>query len=299
MDDLNDYWLFTQVVEHQGFSAAARALGVPKSSLSRRIALLETRLGVQLLQRSTRHLTVTDVGRQFFDQCHAMVRAAEAARAVIDHAASEPTGLVRLCCPVSLIQMRVGAMVGAFMAHYPKVRVYLHAVNRSVDIIRDGFDIALRVRLPPLADSDLIVKELTEDHQNLVASPALLDRLGAPHCARDLARFPSLDMDHSSGTHVWRLIDPAGEPQTLPHHPRLITDDMTALRQAALHGVGIVQLPMFVVENDLTAGRLVRVLPDWSSPAWLVHAVFASRRGQVPAVRHLLDFLAREFRRGN
>jgi len=158
MHDLNDLYFFAQVVEHNGFAAAARVLGMPRSRLSRRIGLLEDRLGVRLLQRSTRRFTVTEIGLEYYRHCVAMLVEAEAAQDTIERARAEPRGIVRLSCPSSVLYFQVGEMVARFMATCPNVQVHLEAVNRPVDVIGEGFDIAIRVRFPPLEESDLVMR---------------------------------------------------------------------------------------------------------------------------------------------
>jgi DNA-binding transcriptional LysR family regulator len=295
MQDLNDLYFFARVVEHGGFAAASRATGVPKSKLSRRVALLEERLGVRLLHRSTRRFSVTDVGQVYYRHCLAMVAEADAAQETIDRTRIEPQGTVRISCPVVLAQGPLTPIVSRFLADHPRVRIHIEATNRRVDVIEEGFDVAIRVRQPPLEDTDLIIKVLAQDSRFLVASPRLLDRLGRPQGPEDLDRFDSIDMIRSGGEHAWRLIGPNGAVYKAPFHPRLVTDELRMLRQAALDGLGIVQLPAFMVEGDVTRGTLEPILPEWELQGGLVHAVFPSRRGLVTAVRLFIDFLASSF----
>lgn len=295
MLDLNDLYYFAHVVEHGGFSAAGRALGLPRSKLSRRVAQLEERLGVQLLHRTTRRFAVTEIGRRFHAHCRAMLLEAEAASEVIEATRPEPRGVVRFSCPVALVQACVGAMVADFLVQCPRVTVHLRALNRPVDLIAEGFDFAVRVRETPLPDSDLVLKVLGWRSQCLVASPALLQRLGAPATPADLARFPSLDLGRDTSEHLWSLHGPDGAHCRVPHAPRLVTDDMSALRDAALAGAGIVHLPAMLVSAELERGRLLRVLPGWAPPPQLVHAVLPTRRHVLPSVRALLDHLAARF----
>ncbi len=292
MHDLNDLYYFAQVVEHGGFAPASRALHVPKSKLSRRVALLEEQLGVRLLQRSSRHFSVTDLGQEFYRHCRAMLVEANAAREAIELRRAEPQGLVRLTCPVALVHARVGTILADFMADYPKVSVLLESTTRRVDVIGEGVDVAIRARPPPLEDSDLTLRVLSERSWKLVASPPLIAALGTPGVPADLHRFPTLDMTPSSGVHAWELDGPAHAHASVHHVPRLVTDDMIALRAAAVRGVGITQLPSMIVSAELKAGALIQVLPDWSPKGGIVHAVFPSRRGLLPSVRTLIDYLA-------
>lgn len=295
MQDLNDLFYFAKVVEHGGFAAAGRALGLPKSKLSRRIAELEERLGVRLLQRSSRRFAVTEIGQIYHRHCAAVVAEASAARDAIDRVQAEPQGTLRISCPIPLVQSFVMPIVTRFLAEHPRVRLHLDATNRRVDVIEEGVDLAIRVRLPPLEDSDLTIRVLESHGTQLVASPTALDRWGRPAVPEDLARFETIDMTQAAATHVWRLTGPNGEERQVRHVPRLSTDHMGTLTQAAIEGLGVAILPRFMARAGLESGALERVLPDWTLPAGIVHAVFPTRRGLVPAVRLFLDELVKAF----
>jgi len=184
MQDLNDLYYYVQVVDHGGFAPAGRALGMPKSKLSRRIALLEERLGVRLIQRSTRRFAVTEIGQTYYEHCKAMLVEAEAAQDAIEATRAGPCGTVRMTCPVALLHANVGAMLADFMANCPRVTVHLEATNRRVDPVGEAIDIAIRVRPPPLEDSDLVLRVLADRSQCLLASPALIADRGAPRRQR-------------------------------------------------------------------------------------------------------------------
>ena len=293
MQDLNDLYLFVQAVDHGGFAAAARALGLQKSKVSRRIGLLEDRLGVRLIQRSTRRFSVTEIGQEYYRRCVAMLVEAESAQSVIDQSRAEPCGVVRLSCPTGLLAFQFGALFGRFMALYPDVELHVESTNRRVDVIGEGFDLAIRVRPPPLAESELVMRRFDERTIRIVASPDLLKQRAITLPA-DLASLPSVDFGPAGGEHRWRLTHADGSVAEVRHAPRLITDDMAVLRDAALAGAGAARLPTLVVWDDLQAGRLVTLLPDWKPSNEIVHAVFPSRRGLLPSVRALLDFLADE-----
>lgn len=295
MRDLNDLFFFVQVVDHRGFAAAARVLGMPRSRLSRRIALLEDRLGVRLVQRSTRRFAVTEIGEEYYRHCVAMLVEADAAQDAIDRARAAPRGVVRVSCPSSVLYFQVAEMIARFMAECPDVEVHLESTNRRVDVIREGFDIAIRVRFPPLEESDLVMKVLAESTQRLVASPSLLGAQAHPLVPADLVAFPSLAWGPLHQPSEWHLAGAGGATATIPHKPRLITEDMVTLRLAAMRGAGVCQFPTMVVGKDLAEGTLVDVLPDWAPMAGIIHAVFPSRRGLLPSVRALLDFLAAEY----
>ena len=295
MEDLNDLYYFTQVVEHGGFAPAGRALDMPKSKLSRRIANLEERLGVRLLQRSTRHFSVSEIGQAYYRHCVAMRVEAESAAELIERNRSEPQGILRLSCPTALLNFWVGPMLARFLVRYPLVELHLESTNRHVDLIQEGFDIALRVRFPPLESSDLVMKVLASSTQCLVASPELIQHLPTPTIPADLSGLPSLHWGAVQRDYAWELQGPDGARASVRHKPRLVTDDLVALRQAALNGVGVVHLPSVVARPDLANGSLLQLIPQWTPQAGVVHAVFPSRRGLLPSVRTLLDFLAAEF----
>ncbi|HEX4916610.1 MAG TPA: LysR family transcriptional regulator [Limnobacter sp.] len=295
MQDFNDLYYFVQVVDHHGFAAAGRALGLPKSTLSRRMAQLEERLGVRLLQRSTRSLSVTEVGQRYYEHCKAMLVQAEAAQAVIDTMRTEPRGVIRLTCPIALLHAHVGRMLGEFMAQCPQVHIHLEATNRRVDVIGEGVDVAIRVRPPPLEDSDLVLRVLADRGQCLVASPGFVKQYHFASTPAQLAGLPTLGVGLPQQQFAWGLHGPGDAQATIPFEPRFITTDMIALRNAAVQGVGVVQLPVLMVREQLDRGELVRLLPDWAPRREIIHAVFASRRGLMPAVRVLLDFLAEKF----
>ncbi len=295
MPDLNDLYYFVQVVDHGGFAPAGRALGIPKSKLSRRIALLEARLGARLLMRTTRQFAVTDIGQTYYAHCKAMLVEADAAEEAVALTRAEPRGTVRVTCPVALLDARVADMLAAFMVQYPLVQLHLEETNRRVDVVAEGVDVAIRVRPPPLEDSDLVMRVLADRGQCLVASPALLQHTGVPRAPADLSGLPSLGLGLPQGEHVWNLLGPDGAHAAVRHQPRLVTRGMLALRAAAVAGVGIVQLPTMLLREQFKRGELVTVLPDWAPRREIIHVVFASRRGQLPAVRALIDFMADHF----
>ena len=298
--DLNDLMYFAAVVEHDGFTAASRALGLPKSTLSRRVSEMEARLNVRLLQRSTRRLAVTEIGQQFYIHCKAMMVEADTAESVAASAHAEPCGSLNIACPVALLHMQIADMLAVFALRYPLVKLHVSALNRPVNLIGEGIDIALRVRPLPLSDTDLAMRKLGESTQLLVASSDLVQRLGQPHSPQDLKRWPSLGNGNASDSHAWSLTLAGDAPKsrdavTLQHLPRFSTTDMYTLRQAAVIGLGVVQLPAAFVQGELAAGTLVQVLPDWQLPPQVIHAIFASRRGLISSVRVFLDYLVTNF----
>lgn len=293
MQDLNDLYFFVQVVDHGGFAAAARATGIQKSKLSRRIQQLEEKIGVRLLNRSSRRFSTTELGRAYYDRCLAMLVEAEAADQVIAQVRAEPRGIIRVSCPVALIHFQFGALFARFLTAYPGVVIHLESSNRRVDVIGEGFDVAIRVRFPPLEATELVMRILDTSTQCLVASSAFLAGrvISSP---ADLHNVPSVTLGPPRAEYEWELQHAEGQTARVTHMPRLVTDDMAALCDAAIDGVGVVALPTMKVWRHVEAGQLVHILPDWRPPPGIVHAVFPSRRGLLPSVRALLEFLAAE-----
>lgn len=289
--DLNDLVYFAEVVTHGGFAAAGRALREPKSKLSRRIAGLEARLGVRLIERSSRRFRVTDVGQSFYARCKAMLAEAERAEALVAEAQLEPHGLIRMSCPTGLIEP-ISGIVTQFLDRYPKVNLQLVAVDRPVDLIAERIDVALRVRTVLDGDASLTMRSLGNSIRILVASPQLASRIGT---IEELANQPALSTTDDQGEVNWFLETDDGRAHTLRQEPRMGCADFTAIRAAATAGLGVALLPDHTCRQALADGKLVRVLPAWRGMKGLVHLVFTTRRGLPPAVRKFIDTLAAEF----
>ena len=292
VQDLNNLYYFAKVVDFGSYTAAAKALGLQTSKLSRRIATLETELGVRLINRTTRRLSLTEAGKTFHRHCLALIDEAQAARDAISQILASPQGLVRMSCPIGLLQAGLANILAHFLAKYPGVRIALDATNRRVDVVDEGLDIAIRVRRPPLEDSDLAMRAFRASEVVLVASPQLIARHGEPQTLDAVARMPTLSMTGADDRSTWQFLDVNGDDVALTHSPRLCTDDLFTLRRAALDGVGAVLVPLLLVADDLERGTLARLLPSLNAHAGIIHAIFPSRRGMIPAVRALLDFLS-------
>ena len=296
VQDLNNLYFFAKVVDFGSYTAAAKALGLQTSKLSRRIAALETELGVRLINRTTRRLSLTEAGKTFHRHCLALLDEAQAAKDAMRQVLASPQGLVRISCPTGLLQGGVADLLVRFLAKHPQVHIALDSTNRPVDVVDEGLDIALRVRKPPLEDSDLAMRAFGPDEMILVASPELVAAHGEPQTLEEIARMPTVSMAGADERSTWRFSGADGEPAELTHSPRLCTDDLFTLRRAALQGIGAVLVPRLLVANDLESGALVRLLPSLKAHVGIVHAVFPSRRGMVPAVRALLDLLSETVR---
>ena len=291
--DLNDLAYFAEVVSHGGFAAAGRALREPKSKLSRRIAALETRLGLRLIERSSRRFRVTDTGQAFYERCRAMLLEAEQAEALVLEAQAEPHGRIRFSCPTGMIEP-ISGLIGTFLAKYPKVRLQLIATDRAVDLIEERIDLALRVRSALTSDAALTMRSLGRSTRILVASPPLASQIGT---IEKLALIPALATDASAQDVAWHLETEDGRSTIIRVEPRMGCADMAAIRAAAIDGLGVAILPDHVCRQALYDGRLVRVLPEWRGVQGIVHLVFTTRRGLPPAVRALIDHLAQNFPR--
>lgn len=291
MQDLNDMYYFAEVVDRGGFAAAGRALGLPKSKLSRRVAELEQRLGVRLLQRTTRKLSLTEAGELYHRHAVAMREQAEAAEDAVRMVQNEPRGTIRVTCPTTLAQTTVGPILPKFVQDHPHVRIDMVVTNRVIDLVQEGVDIALRVRASVDDSGSLIVKRLAPTNALLVASPQLLAREGRPQHPEDIAGLPSVAMSAADGRASWQLKGPHGRDFTVQHKPCVTADDLITLRHLVIEGAGMCVLPDYLCHRDLREGRMEEVLPGWAPPTAIIHAVFPSRRGLVPAIRRFLDFL--------
>ena len=289
---LDDFYYFAKVVEHGGYAPAARALGIPKSRLSRHVSALEARLGVRLVNRSTRRFVVTEVGQEVQRHAAAMLAEAEAAVEAVEFARAEPRGIVRVACPVALAQTLIAPLLPEFFARYPAVRLLVHASNRRVDVLNEGFDVALRVRTHPSGEDSLVMRSFGEARELLVAARDYLDHAGRPVNPDELPAHATLGFAPETETQTWELIGPQGQAARVQHSPRLVCHDFVVLRTAVLAGLGIALLPESVVRSDLDTGRLEAVLHHWNLRQGVLHLVFPSRRGLLPAVRAFIDFLA-------
>ena len=292
MESLDAVYYFAKVVEHGGYAAAGRALAIPKSRLSRHVSELETRLNVRLVNRSTRRFVVTEIGQEVYRHATAMLGEAEAAVAAVEFARAEPRGIVRLSCPVALAQNPLAGLLPEFFARYPAIRLVVHASNRRVDLLNEGFDLALRVRTRPSGEDGLVMRSFGESRELLVASRDYLDRAGRPQRPEELTAHATLGFFPESDTQTWELTGPDEEIVPVEVAPRLVCHDFVVMHAAALAGTGIALLPELLVRADLDRGRLEAVLHHWTLPQGVLHVVFKGRRGLLPAVRATLDYLA-------
>ncbi len=295
MQDLNDLFYFAKVVEAGGFAAAGRLLGVPKSRLSRRVAELEERLGARLLQRSTRTLALTEIGEHYFRHCQTMIIAADMADEAVATHSSEPRGRVRVSCPTALAESYLSPIINDFLSTYPQVQLEVVLVNRRVDVLAEGFDVALRVRDEGDEDPNLIARKLRPAVAVLVASPALLAgrQINELNDLRELPVLGAVDTDRKVR---YRVVDADGNKREIAFEPRLAIEDFSVRKNAALAGLGFSMLPLMNCHQELADGRLIRLLPEWALPGGFLQAVYPHRRGMLPAVRAWLDHVTEHFR---
>jgi DNA-binding transcriptional LysR family regulator len=294
IQDLNDLHFFAQVIRHGGFTAAAKATGEAKAKLSKRVARLERHLGVRLIERSTRSMRVTDVGREIYQQCQIIADGIEAAEAIVARSQSEVRGTVRVGCPPGLVQYLGSQVFVDFMARYPLVRVQLHLSNRRIALIAENFDVAIRAASQTDDDQSLTVRTLDLSRRILLAAPSLLAH-GTPANIDELDLLPTLSIGENVERDHWELIGPDGETRSFSHYPRLSGSDLTTLRGAAVAGLGICYLSEEACAAELRSGALVQVLPEWRGPDTNIHLVFTTPRGLHPAVRAFIDHVVAAF----
>lgn len=289
--DLNDYFYFVHVVEKGGFAPAGRALGIPKSRLSRHVGQLEARLGTRLIQRTSRQFLVTDAGRVFYDHARVALDRIDAAEAAVRQGRHELAGRVRLSCSVGVAQFALSRILPDFLQQNPRVDVVQYVTNETVDLVESGIDLALRGHMGTLPDSTLIQTRLATTEWHLFASPDYLERAGKPGCPDALEAHAALKVGWRPEAGQWTLDGPGGITASIPFRPRFASDDMLSLKQAAAQGLGIVALPAYVCRDEIALGHLVRVLPDWSAGDARISLLMPSRQGVMPAVEALSAFL--------
>lgn len=291
LTDLDDFYCFAQVVEHGGFSAAERATDIPKSKLSRRVYNLEERLGVRLIQRSSRHFAVTDIGMNIYRHAQVMLSAAQAAHDLVDHLSTEPRGIIKLSLPVSIAQNEIARILPAFLKQYPEIKIQMMVTNRRVDIINEGFDIALRVRSSLDDDPNLVIRQFDQIEQHLFASQGYLNEFGHLKNPEELSEHKILSMADEHTEQFLILHNNMQQQKKIRVIPTVLGSDLSMLAQLAASGCGITLLPDNVVQQYVERGEVVRVLPEWKAAHGIFHMVYPSRRGLLPAVRVFIDYL--------
>lgn len=291
MLNLNDLRMFVQAVESGGFTAAARRLGSPKSTISKRVAELEAELGARLIHRTSRSFTLTELGREFYEHARAAIIEAEAAQNVVRQRMAEPIGTVRITASVPVAQFQLAEHLPGLLQAYPKIEVQLHVTDRFVDLVHENFDIAVRSHRSALPDTGLVQRRMSVERTILVAAPAYLERRGMPRTPHDLSQHDGVN--GSLSVRNWLLRNDSNEEMTVTPRSSFAADEAGMLLQAAKAGLGIVCVPETIARASLARGELVHVLPDWFENTITTTILTPHRRGQLPAVRAVIDHLTR------
>lgn len=293
MADLTGMITFARVAELESFSAAARELKLSKSAVSKQISRLEDRLGLRLLNRTTRRLSLTEAGLTFYQGCRQVARAAEAAEQAVNRLAEAPRGSLRVNAPMSFGMRHVAPALSDLLARYPEMSIDLDLNDRIVDLVDEGYDVAIRIGR--LEDSSLIARRLAPSRRLLCAAPGYLEVHGRPRHPQDLSEHNCLLYSYQNQGSQWRFRGADGVKQ-VKVEGRLRANNGEVLLEAALAGFGLTFMPTFLCGDAVRRGRLVSLLPAWrDSEEAAVHAVFPTSRNLVPKVRVFVDYLARRF----
>lgn len=293
MLDLKDVFYFVQVVDSGGFTSAGRSLRIPKSTLSHRVRELETVLGVRLINRTSRQFGMTDVGTEFYQYARQLLHSADVAEDAVRERLSEPSGTIRMTTAVEIAQFALRDLIPVFLNKYPRVRIVEISTDRLVDIVAEGFDLALRGHIAPLQNSTLVQRTITTVPWYLFASPQYLEVNGIPHTPNELSQHSTIAIVRS-GPSIWTLQNREGMESSIPLEPRFISNNMVSLKEAACANLGIAALPGYICRDELKAGKLRQILPGWIAADARMSALIPYRTGLLPAVRSLVDFLAVE-----
>jgi DNA-binding transcriptional LysR family regulator len=294
MADLNEIVVFAKVVETKSFTAAAQQLGLPKSTVSRKVSQLEERLAARLIQRTTRKLSLTEIGQAFYERCARIVNEIALAEQLVTDMQSTPRGILRVTAPVDLGSFRVAELTARFLADHPDLHVHLDLTDRVIDLVDEGYDLALR--FGPLGESSLIARRLCGMTLKLYASSGYLAKHGAPKEPDDLADHDLLAFVPAPRLATWTLSGPGGATSELTPSARITSNNLLAIRQALRADAGISFMPEFVLEDPCGKGDLVPVLPEWSAHGADLFAVYPSVRNLSPKVRVFLDYLSDNLR---
>jgi len=288
MDLLGSMKTYVAVVDSGSFATAATRLNVSRAMVSKQVQKLEEHLGTRLMNRTTRRLSLTETGRAFFERSVQILSDVNEAEQIAGQMTTLPRGVLRVTIPLSYGQHRLGSILGAYTQAYPQVQLDIALSDRKVDLVEEGFDVAIRIGALP--QSDLIARKLGEAHSIVCASPGYLAAHGTPQAPGDLSEHACLSYSLSSSGHDWRL-ESASQQVTVPVNGPMRADNGDIIRLAAVAGAGIAFQPHFIVGEDLAAGRLVQVLPDWRSAEMGIHAVYPSRKHLSAKVRTFVDFI--------
>jgi DNA-binding transcriptional LysR family regulator len=283
--------IFTHVAEASGFTAASARLGLSRAAVSKHIAQLEAHLGGQLLQRTTRRVSLTEIGQAYYQRCKQILEDIDDAECLVTGLNSEPRGTLRLNVPMTFGIKQIAPLMNRLITQFPRLSIDLSLNDRLVDVVDEGYDLVIRIAA--LKESNLIARRLAPSRHILCAAPGYLDQHGRPENADDLTRHPCLRYTYTSNSSEWRLLKDRVEHRVRIKGPLLVNNG-DALCTAAEHGAGITLLPTFIAGDSIRNGKLEVVLPDYDCPELGIFAVYSSRRHQSAKVRALIDFLASE-----
>lgn len=289
MDKFQEMQAFVAVVDNDSFVRAADALNTSKAAISRQVADLERRLGARLLNRTTRKLSLTDEGQLFYQRCTDLLNGLEEAEAELSRRSDEASGHLRISAPVTFGIMHLAPLWGKFLQQHPKVSMEVSLSDRAVDLVEDGFDLAIRISSSP--HPTFIARKLASTKIILCASPAYLKRYGTPQCPRDLAEHNVISYAYWSSGDEWKFTDSSGKIETIKTKPRLHANNGDTCVAAALQDQGIIMQPDFLVYEALRKGKLKQLLKDYRTAELGIYAIYASRRQMPLRLRYLIDFL--------
>lgn len=289
MTDFSSLPVFVAVIESGSFSQAGKALGVSKSAVSKRINQLEERLGVQLLQRTTRRLSLTEAGERYFEYAQQALAQARAAEDAVSLTQTCPKGLLRVNAPMSFGRLHLAALVPEFLERYPQIELHMAMDDRVVDMVAGGFDVA--VRIGRLQDSSLVAKRLSDCQSVLCAAPNYLERSPTLQTPMDLQNHNCLFYSYFQAGTEWTFHGLKGAVRVQPKGNYQVNNS-EALREAVLAGVGVAQMPLFIVADDIRSGKLTPLLPHYPLPLHAIYAVYPQRRHLPAKVRVFLEFIS-------
>lgn len=290
MDSLTDIAVFVQVVDASSFTAAADKLGLSKSVISKYVTRLEDRLGARLLHRTTRRLSLTEVGRAFYERSRRGLQEIDEAEAEVSRLQGEPRGTLRLNAPMSFGILHIAPALPELLSRYPDLSVDMNLDDRKVDVIEEGFDVS--VRISDLPDSSLVARRLGPCRHAVVAAPAYLERYGTPRTPEDLQDHKVLTYRYQESAQDWHFLSPDGKPVSVAVKGSIQMNNSLAIREVVLGGIGITRTPTFVVGRDIQEGRLLPLLVDYQTLEVSIYLVYPQRRHLSPKVRAFVELMA-------
>ena len=293
MDRLTEMEAFATVVDQGGFTDAAKKMGISKSAVSKHVSALEARLGARLLNRTTRRVSPTEIGLAYYDRARRVLNDAGEADAMVSSMQSAPSGLLRISVATDFGVNHLSPVLGEFLQEFPDITVNMVLNNRYVELISEGYDMA--VRIGELEDSTLRARKLTETTHRMVGAPSYFRKYGHPAKIDDLNEHKLLHYSNNAAGNVWKLTAPSGEKRQVRTAGWLTVNDGQSLLNAAVSGLGIAYLPSFLYSEAMKAGQVVEAIPDLPVDSQGIYAVYPPGRFTQPKVRAFIDFLVTSF----